>query len=328
MISFRLERFKRKNDKEWNCRCPFCGDSKKSKTKARGNFYELKGTLMYKCFNCSLPLPFSAFLKRIDEDLYKQYRLEDMKDNNSLNTVVTKSKSSKKRTEINKSILDDVFDRVDLLDDDHEAVKYCRSRKIPNEKLDRIYYIDDVRHFSNLKEKYKKTFENYKRKESRIILPLYNDRLMLSGFTLRSLESEARLRYITLKLNENENMFFNIEYTDKKKDLFLVEGPIDSLFIDNSIAMSGTSFDKSKKSLSGYKRMIYVFDNQPFNKTICDLINKKIENDEHVVIWPNNLKEKDINDMHLSGMDVNKILNENVYQGLKAKMRFKEWRRC
>jgi len=46
-----------------------------------------------------------------------------------------------------------------------------------------------------------------------------------------------------------------------------------------------------------------------------------------IVIWPNDLKEKDINDMILAGIDVKKIIKENTYMGLEAKAKLIGWKR-
>jgi len=76
LLSSRLLLFKRKNEGLYNFRCPFCGDSQKSKTKARGYFYQKRTDLFFRCHNCGESTTFSNFLKKLDGVLYKDYALE------------------------------------------------------------------------------------------------------------------------------------------------------------------------------------------------------------------------------------------------------------
>ena len=73
--------------------------------------------------------------------------------------------------------------------------------------------------------------------------------------------------------------------------------------------------------------VVFVFDNQPRNKSLVDIVDKTIQSDYNVVIWPQTIKEKDINDMVLSSIDVNNIISRNTFKGLEAKMKFVEWKR-
>ena len=52
LVSPQLKLFKKKSDGLYNFRCPYCGDSQKSRTKARGYVFRKKNDLFYKCHNC------------------------------------------------------------------------------------------------------------------------------------------------------------------------------------------------------------------------------------------------------------------------------------
>ena len=54
-------------------RCPYCGDSQKSKMKARGYVVEKWGKQLFKCHNCGLSKSFDQFLKDLDAQLYAEY---------------------------------------------------------------------------------------------------------------------------------------------------------------------------------------------------------------------------------------------------------------
>jgi hypothetical protein len=72
---------------------------------------------------------------------------------------------------------------------------------------------------------------------------------------------------------------------------------------------------------------IWVFDNEPRNREIVERISKTIDRGDQIVIWPSNIKEKDVNDMTLCGHDVMSVLQSNTYSGLKAKIKFNNWKK-
>lgn len=333
MLSPRLSLFKSIKNKVWNFRCPLCGDSKKSEFKARGYLYYQKDVFFFKCHNC-IAMPFSAFLKRMDANLYDEYKLENFREYGSDKVQKRQKKQTKKSESYRKEyedlcLLDKVFDKIYDLEPDHKAIEYLNSRKIPIEQWNRIYYIDDIRDFELLKEKYRRLYDCKKYKESRIVFPLYNLRGQLSAVIMRSLVPDDSMRYINVKIIEDDLMLFGIDEIDSKKRIYCVEGPVDSLFIKNSIAVCGTSFNKLNHIDENHD-VVYIFDNQPRNKDVCKLIEKKIEHNESVkiVIWPERLIEKDINDMVLSDLNYMDIINENIYSGLRAKMQFNKWKKC
>src|SRR6185436_17404833 len=79
IISPKLERFKWKSGNLANCRCPFCGDSKKNKVKSRGYFYEKNGIYVFHCHNCSASMAIGKFIKVIDPSTHREYILEKFK---------------------------------------------------------------------------------------------------------------------------------------------------------------------------------------------------------------------------------------------------------
>jgi hypothetical protein len=77
----------------------------------------------------------------------------------------------------------------------------------------------------------------------------------------------------------------------------------------------------------GWSNYIWIFDNEPRNREIVNRISKVIDRGDKVVVWPNKIQEKDINDMHLAGHDVQNLIHENVYQGLEATLKFNTWKK-
>ena len=125
-------------------------------------------------------------------------------------------------------------------------------------------------------------------------------------------------------LDEDAPKIYGLDKIDKKKTIYILEGPFDSTFVENSVAMCGSDVDIRSLGWSDY---IWVFDNEPRNREIIKRIDKTISRGDKVVIWPSSIKEKDVNDMINAGQDVSSVLESNVYSGLKAKIKFNNWKK-
>ena len=326
LLSNRLPLFKKKKDNTYNCRCVICGDSQKNRRKMRGYFFAYKTDLRYKCYNCDISLSFGNFLKSQDSMMYSQYALEKYSEghNKSANVVPEFKFEPPVFKNDDEKLIDRLLDRVDTLPADHEVVLFCNSRKIPKEKQKQLYFIDNIKNIVQLNDKYKESIQG---EEPRLVLPFYDSNHQLSGVTCRALRGEA-LRYITIKIKDNVPLIFGIDSVNKSKPIYVVEGPIDSLFLDNAIAIGGTSFGKLDQTGLDKDKLIVVFDNQPRNKEVCKLIDKNIELGYNIVLWPQTIAEKDINEMVMAGHNVKKIIKDNTFNGLTAKMKFIGWKRC
>lgn len=323
LISNRLPLFTKKSDHTFNCRCIICGDSARKLKKARGYFFPNKNELMYKCHNCGASMFFSKFLKQTDNLLFQQYSLEKYSEGQPLTSnIKTQFKFDQPVFKNNEQkILDKILVRLDTMPEDSEVVKFCQERAIPKSKFNLLYYIENIKNIVELNDKYR---ESIRSEEPRLVLPFYDSSGELSAVTCRAIRGEA-LRYITVKVKDEGSYIFGLENVDKNKTIYVVEGPIDSLFIENAIAVAGTSLNKiSNLNLSD---CVVVFDNQPRNKELVSLIEKSINNNNKVVIWPQSIEEKDINEMVLSGKNVLKIIKENTFVGLHARAKFIAWKR-
>jgi|TARA_R110001592_G_scaffold221158_8_gene475895 hypothetical protein len=332
MISHRLERFKRKDDYLFNCRCPICGDSSGSKIKARGYIYKKEDGLFYRCHNCDFGTTLGKFVEQLDPTLYKEYVLEKFIEPKKKIVTIKKKEPNpeyafdfKPAFDKPSSLISSLMDRLDTLSDNHEVVRYVKARKIPESTYNRLYYVDDIRDLSQLNSKYAKALNI---KQPRLAMPFIRMDGQLSGVALRDIRG-GKLRYINLKVKEEDPTVFGMDVVDLKREIFVVEGPIDSLFIDNSIAAAGSAFNKI--DLLGLTHFTVIFDNQPRNKEICSLIHKQIKSGNRVCLFPEDIVEKDINDMVLAGLttdNISSIINNNTYEGLEAELRFTEWRKC
>lgn len=327
--------FKKEGPYNFKFSCPICGDSDKNKQKARGNLWKptkMDG-LQFHCYNCGFSAKFSYFLKTQDINLYKQYRLDKFKnDGNEVNPLVKKEKPKKLKTKkpekVEKRLLDKMLDNIASLPDDHMAVKFVAGRKIPKAFWEVIYYIPEIKDIAQLKQKYKEKLENCK--EPRLIIPFYSRQGKLVGVTCRDLSgNDALQKYLTIKVDEDALQCFGLDTVDISKDIFVVEGPIDSMFLENGVGNNGSDLLKIAKVLP-FSKVILVPDNQPRNREICKQILSFIKAGYRVCLWPESMKEKDINDMYLSGMSrkkIMKMIRDNTFQGMKAEMRFSTWKK-
>lgn len=335
-ISYRLENFKKKSNDLWNCRCPICGDSSRKKNKARGYFFLGKADLQYKCHNCGVSMSFGNFLKQFDTNQYGQFVVEKYAHGNKAGAFYkpeTKSMDNVKdqfdfTPKINKParLIDSIMDRLDSLPTENEAVQYATSRRLPITSFDRLYFIDNIKHIVGLNEKYRNSILT---SEPRLAIPFFDRSGKLTAVSLRAMRGES-LRYILVKVDEDAPTVFGLDKIDIEKDIFVVEGPLDSLFLDNCIACAGTSFNKISSLPIPKDKVTIIFDNQPKNKEVVKLIGDYIKQNYRVVIWPDSLPGKDINELILSGMsadEIKSIINHNTFCGLSATARFTMWRK-
>ena len=311
VVSSRLLKFKRVKSDLYNFRCPICGDSQKHKNKARGYLYAVKADMNFRCHNCGASMTFSNFLKEIDPVIHKQYVFERFKGNKTgRGTVVEEPKFNFEAPQF-KPKLD-----LPKASENPDAKKYLEDRKLDSTKF---YYTDKFKAWSN---SHKQTFDSVKYDEPRIIIPLFYKNTLI-GFQGRSL-GPSKVKYITIMLDDNAPKIYGLDEIKTSKPIYITEGPFDSTFIKNSVAMCGSDVDIGSFNWSDY---IYVYDNEPRNREIVNRISKTIDRGDKVVIWPNNIYEKDINDMVLAGHDVQSIVELNTYDGLEANLKFTTWKR-
>ena len=327
-LSGRLPLFKRKSDYLFNFRCTICGDSSTKKSKARGYFYKVKNDMFMKCHNCSVSIHFGTFLKQTDQTLYSQYALERYADGAAPNKAHKTPQFKFVEPVIEKkNLLDELLDRLDTLPIDHVVIKYCQDRKIPEDKFKSLYFIDNIKKVEQISDAMK---DRIKGEEPRLVMPLYDANLQLSGITCRALGKEE-LRYITVKIKQDELLVFGRETVNVKKHIYVTEGPIDSLFLPNAIAVIGTGFNKLELLDYSKDNMTVIVDNQPRNKEVCKVIENLVEKNYNVVIWPQTLKEKDINDIVKAGKSlayIKSLIDKNTFRGLQARANFYAWKRC
>lgn len=336
LASSQLRNFKKKRSLLWNFSCPYCGDSKKDKKKARGYIFEQKeqNGLLYKCWNCGRSTTLPKLIEFVDENLYKEMQRERFRsgevkrnDKNIQEDSSVGKNLSRLNRFINKSDELKHAQKLSELDSNHICSVYVRNRKIPESQWDRLYFTDDFKHFAaRFTEKYDKVLREG---DPRLIIPFFNRKNELTMLQARSLgDVDKKFRYITLKFKEDEQKLFGEECLDFNKRIYLVEGPLDSLFLPNAVASADSSLHTIEIDSDDVVR---VFDNEPRNKDLVGIMEKSFKAGQQVCIWDEKNNLKDINDMVLSGRessDIQKEIDSNVFSGLKLRAKISQWRKC
>ena len=328
LISYQLPIFKKKGDALWNFRCPYCGDSHKSRTKARGFVYRKKNDLFFKCHNCGVGATLGNLIKYVNSKVYDDYILERYR-----RGVKTNNPEPEFNFDVPVFTKGNILKNLKSLSDlpkTHPARRLAEKRCIPLDKLTDVYLCTSFYKFSNgqIKDKFPSLMGDH----PRMLIPFRNEKGEVFAYQGRAFGTEQP-KYITIKLDEKADKIYGLDRVDISKEIYVVEGPIDSMFLDNCIAVGDADLSKplviAGKSIAN-EQVTAVFDNEPRNRELCKLIKKTIDQGRKVVIWPSNIRHKDINDMIMSGMtkeEVQQIIIENSFSMAEAQLRFVKWRK-
>ena len=319
IVSPQLQKFKKKSDNLWNFRCPYCGDSQKNKTKARGFIYKKNNDLFFKCHNCGVGTTVGKMIEYLDSKIHKDYIMERYKTGSD--TITPKPEFKFNEPIFQKKDVFKPLKSISELEADHPVRKIVEKRRLPKESLQDIYLCNSFFKFTNTLIPNK--FPILDGDHPRLMIPFRNEKGEIFAYQGRAFGNEQP-KYLTIKLDGKADKIIGLDRVDKSKHFYVCEGPLDSLFIDNCLAVGGSDFDRLEGNFT------VIFDNEPRNKEINKQIEKTIDSGRKIVLWPENIIEKDINDMILSGMskeEIKEIITNNTFSGAGAKLRFVEWRK-
>ena len=312
LISPKLQKFKKIKPNLYNFRCPICGDSQKSKSKTRGYIYGIKQNTNFRCHNCGASMSLNNFLKKVDPFIQKQYAMEKFKDGFTGRNFVVEEPEF-------KFIAPEFSPKLDLPKaSENDAARLYLEKRLIDPKI--FNYTPTFKKWVNTLVPNK--FDSITYDEPRIIIPLIYENQLI-GFQGRALGPNS-VKYITIMLDDDAPKIYGLDKINNEFPVFVTEGPFDSTFVSNSIAMCGADGDVRKW---GIDDPVWVYDNEPRSNEIVKRISNTIDRGEKVVIWPNNINEKDINDMILARHDVMDMLKSCTYSGLKAQLQFNTWKR-
>lgn len=331
MVVSSLDMAKWKNDNTLNHRCPYCGDSTKNRYKARGYHFVIEQSFVYKCHNCGKSTSSVNFLKDNFPTTHKEYVKEWLKESGKGTKQSRKMPSAETfkftpKTEILNMSVENLktmcfgaYDRI-------VSRSYLQDRKIPDDKIKELWFCENAQSLCFLHKKYK---DRVLGNDPRIILPFIAENGELLGISGRAI-NDSPLRYLTMRFRDDVPLVFNYNNVDKTKTIYVTEGPIDSLFLPNSIAVAGSDFKKIDNSIK--ENSVLIYDNEPRNTEIIKKIEEVIDLGYSVCIWNDKRVDdlKDINDMIQSGLsseDVIDIISSCTFDGLSAKLKLKEYKK-
>ena len=337
LLSTRLPKFKRKSEYLYNFRCPHCGDSQKSQTKARGFVYRKKNDMFFKCHNCGVGQTLGNLIKHIDPSMHKEYIFERFKDGKVVakkeepefdftpsRLLKSKEKPFAEFTRYDRALRQ--LRRFDELVQTHPAKQFVFDRQIPKEHFDKFFLATKFYEFCNEIQPGK--FPDLKHDHPRVVIPFYDRAGKFFAFQGRAFGKEQP-KYITIKFDETKQKIFGLDRIDLNKPVMITEGPIDSLFLDNAIAMAGADADGG--ITIQHQQCTMIFDNEPRNEHIVSRMIKAVDKNFNVCIWPETVREgKDINDLIISGKSVGQVqtlIYNNTHSGLTALQNINNWKR-
>ena len=321
-VSSRLSQFKKRGEYLFNFRCPYCGDSQKSKTKARGYLYRKKNDMFFKCHNCSQGTNLGNFIKNIDQKLHDQYVLERYK-GSAPSTPTPKEFDFKVKFE--ETNLLDSCTSVNDLKEGHPVKDYIKQRLIPPEYYGKLYLVNKFHKFAN---KVKPDTFKEKYEHPRLIIPFFDVSGNMFAFQGRSFGNEQP-KYITIKLDESKQKVYGLDTINLQEHVYIVEGPIDSMFIKNCLAAGGADLNLTQVQPSN---VTYIFDNEPRNKEIIKNMIDVVDKDYNLMIWPEHIQSKDVNEAiikkEMSKSEINNWIDSNTFSGLSAMTKINQYKKC
>ena len=313
-----------KKGQHWNFRCIVCNDSQKNEYKKRGWILDKNGNFFYYCHNCGVSLKFTTFLKQYYHHIYLEYVKE---------TFITKKTKIVDDIPKEKKIIFPIDNIIPLykLPKNHICSEYVKTRKIPFKYYKILYYCPNFQ--KEINDLFPEKFQNYPKNDERLIIPFFDKKGKIPYIQGRTINGSC-LRYATINLLSDYPKIYGLDRIDISKIIQIVEGPLDSLFLDNAIAMGSSSINfDDLLNISNKQNFVFIFDLESKNIQICNKIEKVIDNGFQICLMPHKFKiyGKDINQFIESGLSRNKIQNiiqNNIFSGFKAKVKFKLWKQC
>lgn len=327
LLSGRLRNFQKKSENLYQFSCPICGDSEKHKNKARGYVYEKRAALIYHCHNCGVTMSIARLIEQVDPDLHDEFRLERLKENRESHPESHPEKQFKTQTTFIDNPLKSLR-AVSQLDDTDPCRTLVLHRKIPERYHTKLYSCPNFFAFTNYLLPGKLSENVLRHDQTRLLIPFIDKEGSVHAYQGRAIwQVSSALKYMTIVLNDQVPKIYGLDTITDLKRIYVFEGPIDSMFIENSVAVAGgdlTSFVRPDH------KYVLVYDNEPRSIFTIRKMQKAIKSGYTVCFWPKNVAEKDVNDMVLAGKspgDIKYMIDQNAQSGLHAEASLSEWRK-
>jgi len=332
LVSPRLRNYKNKSDSVVNFSCCFCGDSETKKRKARGYIYTRDGKTLYSCHNCGLTCGFDKFLERLDINLYEEFRRERAMDRMTSTQMSTIDlAAAMKKPVFRKSGPLKDLKKISQLDPNHPCKRYVDSRRIPPERHHELFWCPRFYEWSNSVVPDKFEEAALRKDHGRLLIPFFDKQKNMHAFQGRALPGQDDLKYITIIVDETVPKLYGLHLVDFTKRFYVLEGPIDSFFVPNSVATAGGDL-ASVIPKEHRQNAVIVYDNERRSRQTIKKIDKAIDLGYSCILWPDTWMLphlKDINDAILAGWTDEQLkacMKAFTYSGLEAKARLSRWR--
>ncbi len=309
-----------------------CEDRTSRRVKARAFFYSQGGAMYVKCHHCGMSHRLSTFLAMESPVLADEYRIEVYRE--KLNSgeiappLIAKSPEPiKEEPKKERSVLDGLVRLTDLRKD-HPALQYVKKRAIPAEHYDRLFFCSKFHRYAS---RFNDSFKNLKDDHPRLILPYFDKENHVFALTARAFGREEK-KYIFLQIEEKTNNIYGLWRIDPQKPIIAVEGQIDSLCLDNAIAVGGA--DYSSEFIRSIKSNLIIVPDNDFvrNKQVADSVQKAIDSGYTVSLFPPSFKCKDVNEAlqknFMSKEELLALIKNNAKSGAEAKLELIFRRKC
>jgi hypothetical protein len=205
---------------------------------------------------------------------------------------------------------------------DHPARLYVERRRLPERHRDLLLWDDAFNHTAALLD------GQERRPGARLVIPYLDvTGKELTAILGRSIQPDVQPKYLAAKVDPDSSLIFGLDRIDPDRRVIVLEGPLDSLFLDNAVAVTGTALTKAAEFLPK-ERLVLVYDNQA---KIADHMVRAAQDGFRVAVWwfQGGEGKKDINDLVLAGYAPEKVaalLVENSFVGAEAVRRIRRWR--
>jgi len=291
-------------DNVYNASCPICREGSSWGSKKRLYYYPTSNT--FYCFNCSRSWNALKWICEVSNSSPEEVFCEIKENNTSIDVFKKTTPFVSKKKELPSL----PYDSINIFDSIQNkfysknkifntAVEYCKNRKLDtavNRSKSLYISFTDIYH------------------KNRLCIPFYDRFNKVIFYQTRSLDG-SNPKYLG-KVGYEKSLF-GIDNIDVSLEyIFIFEGPIDSMFVKNSVSAAGLTLNQlQRKQLNEYPfhKKIWVLDNPSFDNTAKEKTNELIEKGEHVFMWTPDMKFKDFNDLavkeNLDEIDYQIILN-------------------
>lgn len=291
--------------------CPYCGDSFNDTYKKRGNLYWT--TLQYHCFNCSVHTDVYGLLK--DHNIGFKDKMDSI-------NVIEYIKHHKVETNNVETLQYGIFKKIlDLAPERTELKKEMKFVEIEPGDYPWFYLKNRLLHNKTRNFLYSPS-------DKRLVVLNIAPGDKIIGYQTRSLVKKKNSRYLTYDIEKiyeemgreitstPEEMMgmkklstlFGIMLVNFQEDVTVFEGPIDAMFMQNTLGLA--SVGRSTDELDEIPTVRYMFDNDDPGKMS---MLKKLKKGKRVFMWTKFLKEtnmniyknkiKDLNDLVMSSWE-------------------------